>query len=158
MSWDGCPSQWALRCQRAACGKELDGAGLWGARSVAHVHLGVVTAQIPRSAATSTHSHVMALQRALHQCLRSPLWFPRCPLLWGAGAVCPATSCVAPQGRELKWQEAASLCSTHRCSFSTDCVSGMSLDSKIHSEQNKVSVLLKLGPWRGDRWSRTANR
>ena len=71
------PARWAPRWQRGAWGKELDGVGLCGARSVAHVHLGLVTAQIPRSAATSTHSHVTALQRALHQCLRSPLWFPR---------------------------------------------------------------------------------
>ena len=80
------------------------------------------------------------------------------PFTWGAGAVCSATSCAAPQGRELKWQEVALLCSTHRCSFSTYCVPDTSLNSKIHSEQNKVSVLLKLGPWRDDRWSRTANR
>lgn len=67
------------------------------------------------------------------------------PFTWGAGAVCSATSCAAPQVREMKWQKAALLCSTHRCSFGTYCVPGMSLNSKIHSEQNKVSVLLKLG-------------
>lgn len=54
------------------------------------VGLGVVTAQIPRSAATSIHPHVTALQGALHQRMRSPLWFPRCPSLGEPG------QCVQP--------------------------------------------------------------
>lgn len=121
------------------------------------VGLGVVTAD----SQVCSHFHPLPCDSSPKS---PPPMFEESPLvsevpftLGSRGSVFGHLMCSSPgQRAEMAGGHTALLNS--RCSFSTYCVPGMSLNSKIHSEQNKVSVLLKLGPQRGDRWSRTANR